>query len=76
MENSRRIVQQHRRIVERHGRRFETEQAKGGKLFVYVNAGRLRLLIPDAHAYSKEIKTAEYVILSLGPWPQKSKAKA
>jgi hypothetical protein len=49
---------------------FETEQAKAGKFFVSVNAHRLRLLIPDAHAaIIKEIKTAEYVILSRGPWP-------
>ena len=31
---------------------FETDQAKAGKFFVSVNAGTLRLLIPDAHAAS------------------------
>jgi hypothetical protein len=49
---------------------FETDQAKAGKFFVSVYAGTLRLLIPDAHAaIIKETKTAEYVILSRGPWP-------
>ena len=49
---------------------FETDQAKAGKFFVSVNASTLRLLIPNAHAaIIKELKSAEYVILSRGPWP-------
>lgn len=49
---------------------FDSNHAKAGKVFVSVNAGTLRLLIPSSQAaIVQEIKSAKYVILSRGPWP-------
>src|SRR5579864_5191771 len=43
---------------------------RGGKYYCSVNAGAVRLLLPTAHRDQvKEFQSAQYVVLSRGPWP-------
>lgn len=53
----------------------ELEQA--GKVFVSVNAGAIRLLVPmSKRELIEEIRQAEYAVLSRGPWVEVGASKA
>ncbi|NLG44799.1 MAG: hypothetical protein GX547_16275 [Phycisphaerae bacterium] len=44
---------------------------EAGKLYVSVNAGAIRVLVPRAlRRIIVDMRTAEYCILSRGPWPR------
>jgi hypothetical protein len=48
---------------------WESETAKAGYCFLSWNAGAARLLLPDALLPAvREMKSAQYVIISKGPW--------
>ncbi len=49
---------------------FESPAAKAGYVFLSINAGAFRLLVPDsiAQALVEEIATANEVIISRGAW--------
>lgn len=49
---------------------WDSELASRGKLYISVNAGAIRILLPPAH-YSRlnDMRMAEEVVLSRGPWP-------
>lgn len=53
---------------------WETDAARAGKLFVSLNAGAFRVLIPAAVEYLvQEMKTAKEVLIYAGPWPAQKK---
>ncbi|HAV1239711.1 TPA: hypothetical protein JGU28_004489 [Salmonella enterica] len=48
---------------------WQTEQALGGYVYLSWNAGAARLLVPDqAKSMLREIKSADYVIISKGKY--------
>lgn len=50
---------------------FDTEHARHGKYYFSVNAGCIRMLLPDVLIDQlAEMKTGKEVIISRGPWPQ------
>ncbi len=50
---------------------WQSEQAIAGKLFVSVNAGAIRVLLPSSmRGLLTELRTAKYAVLSRGPWPE------
>ncbi|MBJ7543286.1 hypothetical protein [Rhodomicrobium udaipurense] len=50
---------------------FETPNARAGALFLSVNAGVFRLLVPPRLEYALcEMKTGREAIISRGPWPE------
>lgn len=54
-----------------------SEYERAGKIYCSVNAGAVRLLLPRAQfAAVGEMRTAKYVILSRGPWPEMRIAEA
>jgi hypothetical protein len=56
---------------------FDSEHAAKGYFFLSTNAGCVRLLVPDSQqAAIQEFKTAKYVILSRGPWPEQGRTDA
>ena len=57
---------------------FDSEPAVAGKMFLSMNAGAFRLLVPDSVAatITAEVKAAKEIIISLGPWPEAGKEKA
>ena len=56
---------------------WKSEIAKSGKLFFSVNAGCVRMLIPELMKNMiHEIKTGKKVILSRGPWPDRNRDDA
>jgi hypothetical protein len=49
---------------------WESEYAAAGKLYVSVNAGTIRILVPQSNReLIAECRKAKYAILSRGPWP-------
>jgi len=49
---------------------WQTDLAQAGKYYCSVNAGAIRLLVPPAHRDAiEDMRAAQYVILSRGPWP-------
>lgn len=51
---------------------FDSEHAAKGLYFLSWNAGAGRLLVPDSRLPEMvEMKTATYVIVSRGPWPER-----
>jgi hypothetical protein len=51
---------------------WDTEYARKGQLYVSVNAGAFRLLLPPAlEPALTDMRTAREVIVSRGPWPGK-----
>ena len=49
---------------------WDSEYNRAGKVFCSINAGAIRILIPDSQrALIKEMRTGKEVILSRGPWP-------
>jgi hypothetical protein len=54
-----------------------TDLAAAGKIFLSVNAGAVRMLLPGLlRQYLQEIRPALYAILSRGPWPKAGLADA
>lgn len=50
---------------------------EAGKLFVSCNAGAVRILIPRVHRrIIEDMRAAEHVILSRGPWPDMNATEA
>jgi hypothetical protein len=48
---------------------FASDLAAGGKVFVSVNAGAIRVLLPRARwGDLNEMRQAQYCVLSRGPW--------
>lgn len=59
----------HKELVETNY--FDSELAQAGKLFLTINAGMIRLLVPPAQMpIIKEIATAKIVVISRGPYPE------
>ncbi len=53
---------------------FESEHASKGKVYMSVNAGAFRLLLPDSQMQLlEEMATGKEVIISMGKWPEASK---
>lgn len=49
---------------------WESDLAAAGKLFVSVNAGAIRILLPPArYPCLIDMRTSQYCVLSRGPWP-------
>jgi hypothetical protein len=49
---------------------WDSEMAAAGKIYVSVNAGAIRMLLPSVlRHYLQEQRPAQYAILSRGPWP-------
>lgn len=70
-------------LVENHGplitatNYWETEGAAAGKLYCSVNAGAVRILVPNScRPWIEEWRQAEYAILSRGPWPAQNLPEA
>ena len=70
-------------IIENHGplivstNYFDTDAAIAGKVYCSVNAGAIRILVPDSQkAIVSEMRSAKYVILSRGPWLAEKVAEA
>jgi hypothetical protein len=56
---------------------WETPHAHAGKVFLSLNAGCFRLLLPeDLEDQLAEMRTARNVVISRGPWPGGGKADA
>jgi hypothetical protein len=56
---------------------WETDYARAGEVFLSLNAGCFRLLLPEAlEREIAEMATAGNVIVSRGPWPDGGKADA
>lgn len=56
---------------------FESEYARRGALYLSVNAGAFRLLVPSVHESAiAEFRTAREVIISRGPWPTERRKDA
>lgn len=56
---------------------WESELALGGKFFVSVNAGAIRVLLPPAaYGVLSDMRAARECVLSRGPWPQLRKSEA
>ena len=50
---------------------------EAGKIFVSVNAGAVRVLVPRAHRrIIEDMRAAKHAVLSRGPWPQMGLADA
>ncbi len=56
---------------------FDSEHAGRGYFFLSLNAGCVRMLVPDDKTSEiPEFKTAKYAILSRGPWPEMGRLDA
>jgi hypothetical protein len=56
---------------------WDIEHAKRGYFFLSLNAGCVRLLVPDSKVSEiQEFKTARFAILSRGPWPEMGQTDA
>ena len=50
---------------------WDSELARAGKLFVSVNGGAIRVLLPPArYGDLGNMRAGKYCILSRGPWPE------
>lgn len=55
---------------------WDSEYADAGLFYLSWNAGAGRLLVPDSRlAELQEMQTAQVVIVSRGPWPERKKAE-
>jgi hypothetical protein len=70
-------------LIENHGplitatNYWDSELAHRGKLFVSVNAGAVRLLLPSAmYPVLADMRTAKECVLSRGPWPAERRQEA
>ena len=52
--------------------------ARAGKIYASVNAGAIRILLPDSFAdeLPREIAAASLAVISVGPWPARGLATA
>lgn len=49
---------------------WDSELASWGKFFFSVNAGCIRMLVPESQeSCIKEMKTGKDIVISKGPWP-------
>lgn len=56
---------------------WETSNAKSGFVFVSINAGAYRVLVPDSQvAFIEDMKTAKNVVITRGPWAEKNRLDA
>ncbi len=56
---------------------WDSEPAKSGFCFLSWNANAARLLVPDTFESAiSEMRSAKYVIVSRGPWPEQSRREA
>lgn len=56
---------------------WDSDLARGGKVYCSCNAGAVRVLLPPAmRPVVNELRAAEYAVLSRGPWPDAGKAEA
>jgi hypothetical protein len=56
---------------------WDSEHARAGYVFLSWNAGAARLLLPDSQkSMLREMKTAQYVIISRGPWREQGNREA
>lgn len=56
---------------------WASPQATAGKPYFSINAGSIRVLLPDNMTGAlKDMRTAKYVILSRGPWPEMGRDEA
>lgn len=56
---------------------WESAVEEAGKMFLSPNAGTIRVLIPRAfRRVINDMRTAKYVICSVGPWPDAGAEKA
>lgn len=56
---------------------WDSEHARAGFVFLSWNAGAARVLLPDSQkAMLRDMKTAKYVIVSRGPWPEQGNREA
>lgn len=56
---------------------WDTEHAARGFVYLTVNAGAYRLLLPELYLSALvDMMQAKYVVISRGPWPDKGKADA
>lgn len=56
---------------------WDSELAQAGKVFVSLNAGAIRLLVPPAaYGMLADMCAAEECVLSRGPWPREGRAEA
>ena len=54
-----------------------TEHARRGFVYLSINAGVLRALVPaSSESMLADMRTAKIVVLSRGPWPQQRKSDA
>jgi hypothetical protein len=55
---------------------WNAELARAGKLFVSVNAGAIRILLPPSrYPDLADMRAAKYCVLSRGPWPAEGHAE-
>ncbi len=55
---------------------YDSEYAAKNLYFLSWNAGAGRLLVPDSRISDvKEMRTATYVIVSRGPWPERGRSE-
>lgn len=56
---------------------WDSEYAEAGKIYFSINAGCIRMLIPDTMEHIiPEIKTGRKIILSRGLWPEQGREDA
>ena len=56
---------------------WDTEQAQAGKLYFSINAGCIRMLLPDIMWFIiPELLTGKKIIISRGPWPDQNRPDA
>jgi hypothetical protein len=56
---------------------WDSELARAGKLFVSVNAGAIRILLPPAsYGALGDMRAAKECVLSRGPWPKEGRTDA
>jgi hypothetical protein len=55
---------------------WDSELAREGKLFISVNAGAIRVLLPPAaYDWLSDMRMARECVLSRGPWPEQHAAE-
>lgn len=56
---------------------WDSEYAQAGKAYISINAGCIRLLVPEAMFHMiPEIESGKKVIISRGPWPTEGREDA
>jgi hypothetical protein len=56
---------------------WESEYAAAGKFYCSINAGAIRLLVPQSQRLAIEnMRAAPQVVLSRGPWPERGLVEA